>query len=129
MQTISNNKEIQKLWSDFFTIINDINKENNEYDEISTKIKAWVNNFTSIYQAKDATSYIHSFAMHVAEFMKLYGSITTFNQQGLEKLNDISPPNNSRDQQTTTTFRLYNRYYRKEIELNYWKIRDFKELK
>ena len=40
-----------------------------------------------------------------------------------------SPPNNARDQQTTMTFRLYNRFYKKEIELNYWKIRDFKELK
>ena len=29
--------------------------------------------------------------MHVPEFLKLYGNISTFNQQGLEKLNDVTP--------------------------------------
>ena len=33
---------------------------------------------------------MHAFAMHVPEFLKLYGNITMFTQQGLEKLNDIT---------------------------------------
>jgi len=87
---LPNNDKINQLWSNFFTIINDINKEDNDYDEINIKTKAWVNNFTSIYQAKDVSPYIHSFAMHIPEFLRLYGNISTFNQQGLEKLNDIT---------------------------------------
>ena len=75
----------------FFTINNDINKEGNEHDEISIKTKSWVNDFTSIYQAKDVTPCIQSFAMHIPELLKLYGNISTFNQQGLEKLNDVTP--------------------------------------
>ena len=87
---LPNNTKVQKLWSDFFNIINDINKEDSDYDDINMRTKAWVNDFTSIYQAKDVTPYIHSFAMHIPEFLKLYGNIATFNQQGLEKLNDIT---------------------------------------
>ena len=74
----------------FLPSINNNNKEGSDYDVISTNTKAWVNDFKSIYQAKDVTPYIHSFANHVAELKKLYGSISTFNQQGLEKLNDVT---------------------------------------
>ena len=55
---LPNNDKIHQLWSNFFTIINDINKESNDYVEINIKTKAWVNDFTSIYQAKDVTPYI-----------------------------------------------------------------------
>ena len=33
--------------------------------------------------------YINAFANHVPEFSKLHGSLSKFNQQGLEKLNDL----------------------------------------
>ena len=57
---LPNNDKIQQLWSDFFTIINDINKEGSEHDEISMKTKAWVNDFTSIYQATKMLPHIYT---------------------------------------------------------------------
>ena len=47
----------------------------------------WVELFCSIYQTKHVTPYIHALAMHVHEFLNLYGSLSKFSQQGLEKLN------------------------------------------
>ena len=84
--------QIGQLWSDFFILISEIN--NNECqletDELSRKIKLWVTLFTMTYQSKDVTPYMHAFSMHMPEFIKLYGSLISFTQQGLEKLNDFS---------------------------------------
>ena len=33
---------------------------------------------------------MHAFAMHLSEFLTLYGNISKFSQQGLEKLNDLT---------------------------------------
>ena len=33
---------------------------------------------------------MHALAMHVSEFIHLYGNLVAFTQQGLEKLNDIT---------------------------------------
>lgn len=35
------------------------------------------------------TPYIHAFMNHVGEFMTIHGSILPFNQQALEKENDV----------------------------------------
>ena len=58
--------------------------------EFDRKAKKWVIDFTSIYQDKDCTPYIHCMAMHISEFLTVYGNIGIFNQQGLEKLNDFT---------------------------------------
>ena len=52
--------DLQGLWSEFFSIINDINKEASNANDISAKTKAWVTKFTAVYQAKDVTPYIHA---------------------------------------------------------------------
>ena len=83
-------EQIGRLWTDFFSLISDTNKEEGDADELSRKIKLWVKLFTTTYQSKDVTPYIHAFSMHVPEFIKLYGNIISFTQQGLEKLNDVS---------------------------------------
>ena len=44
--------------------------------------------FTSVYQTENVTPYLHVLVSHMPEFLKLYGSISPFSQQGLEKLND-----------------------------------------
>ena len=33
---------------------------------------------------------MHAFSMHVSQFLSLHGNISSFNQQGLEKVNDIT---------------------------------------
>ena len=48
----------------------------------------WVRHFWSIYQTKHVTPYVRALAMHVPEFIRIYGSISKFNQQGLEKLQE-----------------------------------------
>lgn len=82
-------KEKGQLWTDFSLLMTDINKECDP-DKISRKTKSWVKMFTTTYQSKDVTPYIHALCMHVPEFIKLYGNLLSFTQQGLEKLNDIS---------------------------------------
>ena len=57
---------------------------------IDEEAKGCVNLFTSIYQTKDVTPCIYCFAMHVSEFISLYGNVAMFTQQGLEKLNDLT---------------------------------------
>ena len=83
-------EELQNLWTNFFNLINIINEDDCSPEDINLKTKDWVTSFTSIYQTKDVTPYMHAFAMHMAEFIHLNGSIVKFTQQGLEKLNDIT---------------------------------------
>ena len=91
--TLSNKEKLQSLWVTFFKLINTINEEHCNPDEIDVKTKDWVNLFTSVYQSKDVTPYMHAFAMHTSEFVRLHGNIIRFTQQGLEKLNDLTTKN------------------------------------
>ena len=56
-------------------MISEINKEECDAEKISRETKSWVALFTSTYQSKDVTPYIHTFRMHVPKFIKLYGSL------------------------------------------------------
>ena len=94
--SLENREKIQKLWNEFITLINclSVSTEQNQ-DKCSPqafdkKAKTWVTDFISIYQSKDVTPYMHCLAMHVSEFLELYGSTGQFTQQGLEKLNDLT---------------------------------------
>ena len=83
--------KLQQIWEKFFELILILGKENcGNASEFGQRSKEWVKLFTSIYHTKDVTPYIHAFAMHVGEFLKLYGNIVKFSQQGLEKLNDLT---------------------------------------
>ena len=82
--------KIQRLWSEFFKLINRLGETECDAVEFDHCAKAWVRLFTSVYQTKDVTPYIHALGMHVSEFLHLYGNIVMFNQQGLEKLNDLT---------------------------------------
>ena len=81
---------IQKLWSDFFDLINCLGKTECDAVDFEGRARDWIRLFTSIYQTKDVTPYMHAFAQHVPEFLRLYGNIVIFSQQGLEKLNDLT---------------------------------------
>jgi len=82
--------ELKELWSEFFHLINKLKKPDCDPEELEESARAWVRLFISLYQTKDVTPYIHAFAMHVPQFIRLHGNITMFTQQGLEKLNDLS---------------------------------------
>ena len=58
--------------------------------KILSRVRDRIQLFTSIFQSKDVTPYMHAFAQHVPEFLCPYGNIVIFSQQGLEKLNDLT---------------------------------------
>ena len=62
-------KQIGQLWTNFFSLISEINKEECDEEKISRETKSWVTLLTSTYQSKNVTPYIHAFCMHVPEFI------------------------------------------------------------
>ena len=86
---------IQEIWSSFMTLYQALTQApkkelTEEIEEFQTNARAWVQKFLGVYQAKNVTPYVHALANRVAEFLRLYGSIVPYNQQGLEKLNDFT---------------------------------------
>ena len=91
--SLERKEEVQKLWNNFIVLIDMLSvSTDHECDpsEFDKQAKEWVNNFLLIYQCKDVTPYMHCLAMHVSQFLGLYGNIGIFTQQGLEKLNDFT---------------------------------------
>ena len=84
---LSNNTIICKLWKDFLLMTQQMTDPNTVPEDFMANAQSWVTLYLSIYQTKNVT---HAFAMHVWEFLKLYGSLEPFSQQALEKLNDLT---------------------------------------
>jgi len=59
-----------------------------EIDDFEEMVHAWLELFLSLFQTKHVTPYIHILVSHMPDFLRLYGSLAPFSQQGLEKLND-----------------------------------------
>ena len=70
-----------------------INMDFTEVPEFKSKVDHWMQKFLVVYRTKDVTPYMHALMSHVPEFLKLYGNIEFFTQQGMEKYNDITPKN------------------------------------
>ena len=82
---------IEELWNDFKQLESLLHLEcvsTEEAKKIGTNAKEWVLKFTTIYQSKNVTPYIHILAMHIPEFLLIYKNLVFFTQQGMEKLND-----------------------------------------
>ena len=94
--SLENSQKIQKLWNEFIALVNHLSVSTEQSldkwspQDFDKKAKQWVTDFASTYQCKDVTPYMHCLAMHVSEFLQLYGNIGQFTQQGLEKLNDLT---------------------------------------
>lgn len=85
--------KIQQLWVKFYQIHVSLHKDKfseAEICDIEQRSKDWVRSFTSVYHTRHVTPYMHALAMHVPEFLRKYGSLTQFTQQGMEKLNDCT---------------------------------------
>ena len=59
-----------------------------EVDNFEKMVHAWLDLFLSLFQTKHVTPYMHILVSHIPEFLRQYGSLAPFSQQGLEKLND-----------------------------------------
>ena len=83
---------IQNIWMKLYDIYKIIKSSNPvatcSMQELRCKLKTWMSLFTSIYQTKNVTPYIHVLMSHIPEFLDMYGAIVAFSQQGLEKLNE-----------------------------------------
>ena len=84
---------IQSLWTKFFRMNSILSKASQDIQEeeialFGEQAKDWVKAFIQIYQTKRVTPYMHAFQCHVGEFLKLYGSLKPFTQQGLVNYND-----------------------------------------
>ena len=91
LPTLTNNNGVQKLWKDFYSLVQQLGEsECDDIDKFETFAKSWVTEFVALYQTKDVTPYMHAFSMHVSQFLRLHGNISSFTQQGLEKVNDIT---------------------------------------
>ena len=57
-------------------------------DSFETKATNWLRLFTTVYQTRHVTPYMHLLTSHIAELLDIHGTIALFSQQGLEKMND-----------------------------------------
>ena len=86
-------KELEKLWRDFIDIIGDLKLDfptEESIKQLQIKLQTWFQQFLHIYQAKDVTTYMHAIYHNIPEFLRLYQNVAFFNQQGMEKYNDIA---------------------------------------
>ena len=81
-----------KLVGQFSKVIYCASKEEISTEEsvsFTEDAKQWVLDFTTVYQAKTVTPYIHILSKHIPEFLHKYKNINQFTQQGIDKkLND-----------------------------------------
>ena len=84
--------DVKKIWEQFYDIYKTLQLPTTltitQLSNLKHDLTQWMSLFTCVYQTENVTPYLHVLASHIPEFLKLYGSITPFSQQGLEKLND-----------------------------------------
>ena len=89
---LKNADKIQELWNDFKSIYDTLWSDKimseMEIKDFTKRATAWITLFTSMYQTKNVTPYMHVLVAHLPKLMKDHGNIRMFSQQGLEKLND-----------------------------------------
>ena len=88
---LDNIQAIQDLWDNFQQLYSVLQMDcvsTLEAEKFQQDAKKWVEKFTSIYQSKNVTPYIHIMVMHIPEFLMKYKNLVIITQQGMEKLND-----------------------------------------
>ena len=86
---LPNADKIQEIWTWFDKIYEQLQSTDHlDPDQFQDDVNNWITIFTSIYLIKHVTPYMHILVSHIPPFIKLYGSLACFSQQGLEKLND-----------------------------------------
>ena len=91
--TFPQSNKVQEIWDGLLQIneflwsgtIDKKKKTLTEFESVSTK---WIRNFLAVYHTRHVTPYMHLLIAHIPEFLRLYGSLAPYSQQGSEKLND-----------------------------------------
>ena len=82
-------KENQNLWTDFMKLYVALKKNSLTSEEIDVICKQWLQDFVNLNHRSDCTPYVH-LTQHLSELIRLHGHIGLFNQEGHERLNQIS---------------------------------------
>ena len=110
LPNLPNVHKIQELREKFKQLYGILQQQTITSDE-ATKFEMdaidWVKKFTTIYQSKNITLYIHIMAMHIPEFIRKYENLAQFMQQGLEKLDDQTTIDFARS--TNHNYRIFTR--------------------
>ena len=83
---LKNAAALQDIWIEFWRLFTQLETADNPND-LQQDIKNWV---SQAVPDQKYYSLVHSFAFHVPEFIAKFSSVCRFNQQGLEKLNDVT---------------------------------------
>ena len=92
--------DVVKIWKDFWIIFKEVRNNNLSPIEIKLRTYEWWSTFRKVYHESHETPYIHVFVNHLHELAEIHDDVNSYNQQGLEKLNDLT---------TTYYFRNTNR--------------------
>ena len=69
---------MQSIWQKFLSLYQVLQKDDLsdiDIDEYGAFITLCVQEFAAVYQTRHITPYVHAFANHVPEFLKLHGSL------------------------------------------------------
>ena len=86
--SLKNADDVQELWKSLYDIINSLDKLSS--DEIQQKTERWHSLFIATYKKEFETPYIHALQDHLHDQVAFHGDISIFNQQPVEKLNDLT---------------------------------------
>ncbi len=119
---LENNKEKSQLMNDFYTIHTLIRDNCINATEISYATERFLDDYVKVYPVKSITPYLHCFVSHLSEFRKLHGNFNIFNQQGIEKLNDITTQQFMRNRSTNGSHVDYlNQLMKKRNRIDHYK--------
>lgn len=89
---LPNGEKVQQLWNNLQSIYKDLwspkKLDEPEIKKFANKAKSWISLFADTYQTRHVTPYMHVLVAHIPTFLKKFGSLAIYSQQGLEKLND-----------------------------------------
>ena len=81
-------ESIKYLWAKFSEIMSLLKADNVDPKFFEREARSWVAKYSSTFQSKDVTPYMHVFMNHLSESLEMHGNLNKFNQQAMEKLND-----------------------------------------
>ena len=88
-------EQICCLWEDFLSLFTKVaHCSSEDAQEVFNQSKSWVENFHNTpsrfgYSSSRMTPYMHIFCHHFPYYVSMYGGVSKYSGQGMEKLNDI----------------------------------------
>ena len=65
---LPNSEKLHAIWQTFYSLYQVFQRENTfhvEIEEYEASIRLWVRDFTTVYQTRHVTPYLHAFAKHI----------------------------------------------------------------